>query len=123
MTIKKIALATLSTGLLLAVFANPKHIEAVGTDSSEANVEFTAPSDAVGPVDPSNPSAAHPDENVRCTANVTCMHGSLSLDYISHIDFGSHDSNTSDETYSSTTYEPFSQVTGRRGTGAGWQVT
>lgn len=118
---KKPLIYLLSAGLILSLTTGATTY-AVGTDSSEASVNFSAPTDAVDPVDPENPANPYPD-NAEADGNNTTQAGPLSLDYVSHIDFGDHDISTSEQTYESTTESPFIQVTDRRGTGGGWNVT
>lgn len=55
-------------------------------------------------------------------ATVELTSGLLTLDYVSLIDFGTHEiSNTM--VFESTTLEPMIQVSDKRGTGQGWSVT
>ena len=118
---KKPFIYLLTAGLAVSMIVNTNTVDAVGTDSSNATVEFTAPTDTVDPVDPENPE----NPNTEITpedGNNTAQVGPLSLDYISNIDFGSHDISTSSETHATTTSEPYIQVTDRRGTGEGWNV-
>lgn len=119
---KKPLIYLLSAGLVLTLTTNLSSTYAVGTDSSEASVQFTAPTDAVNPVDPENPANPYPGD-AETDGNNTTQAGPLSLDFISHIDFGDHDISTSEQTYESTTENPFVQVTDRRGTGGGWNVS
>lgn len=111
----------LTAGLAFSMIANTGVVEAVGTDSSNATVEFTAPTDTVDPVDPENPENPN-TEITPDSGNNTEQVGPLSLDYISNVDFGSHDISTSAITHATTTIEPYIQVTDRRGTGEGWNV-
>lgn len=53
----------------------------------------------------------------------TDEHGPLSLDYVSHLDFGSQLVSLETQTYESTTIKPFIQVTDKRGNPTGWDVT
>lgn len=110
----------LTAGLAISMIATST-VSAVGTDSSNATVTFTAPTGSVDPVDPENPENPNTDIPEPGGTN-TEQAGPLSLDYISNIDFGSHAISTSEATHQTTTAEPYIQVTDQRGTGEGWNV-
>lgn len=91
--------------------------------TSEANVNFTEPTtlpDIVDPDDPSTPLEPEPAPG----GNVNTEPGSLTLDYVSHLEFGSHALSPRAQTYYAQNEKtPFAQVTDVRGTGAGWRLT
>lgn len=110
-----------TAGLAISLIASSTTY-AAGTANSEASVNFTAPEEPVAPVDPTDPSKPNtesPEEN----GNVTGQDGPLSLDYVSHIDFGDQEVSTTEKVYKSITTEPYIQVTDVSGTGNGWQIT
>lgn len=118
---KKPFIYLLTAGLTVSMLVNTDAVEAVGIDSSNATVEFSAPTDTVDPVDPESPENPNTDITPE-DGNNTNQVGPLSLDYISNIDFGSHDISTSAVTLQTGTVEPYIQVSDRRGTGEGWNV-
>lgn len=118
---KKPLVYLLTAGLAVSLIS-PGTTYAVGTDESNATVNFTAPDDIVGPVDPTDPSQPNTDDP-EGNGYITGQIGPLSLDYVSHIDFGSQEISTTEQVYESTTLEPYIQVTDVSGTGDGWQVT
>lgn len=101
----------------------------VSGGQSNANITFTAPDDgaAAPPVlNPSDPEVLYepdPEDPTTPQDPVTGETGPLTLDYVSTINFGSREISPTAETYESETLSPFVQVTDRRGTGAGWDVT
>ncbi|MFD2829937.1 WxL domain-containing protein [Corticicoccus populi] len=115
---KKTILATLALGLIAAPTILTANVYAA---DSNATVEFTAPTDSVDPVDPEDPS--QPGDVDEDDGNITGETGPFTLDYVSHIDFGSHEISPSSQVYNSTTERPYIQVSDRRGTGEGWNVT
>ncbi|AKS68171.1 hypothetical protein RN70_00715 [Staphylococcus schleiferi] len=116
-TLQYALLATLvSTPFVLVPATN-----AIAAETSQATISFTAPNDPVKPVDPSDPSK--PLDQGKHNGKATGESGPLTLDYVSNLDFGSHTISTAEETYQATTLSPFVQVSDRRGTGAGWNVT
>lgn len=121
---KKPLIYLLSAGLVLSLTSGIDTTYAVGTDSSDASIQFTAPTGSVDPVDPRDPDEAYPgDPEDEDEGNNTDQAGPLSLDYISNIDFGEKEITTSEFTYESTTASPFIQISDRRGSGDGWLVT
>ena len=127
---KKPFIYLLSAGLAVSMIANTGAVEAVSTDSSNATVTFTTPTEAVLPVDPREPSENYPgidlenEDNYGLDGNVTGNTGALTLDYISNINFEDGDTEAPEaNVLNSTTLLPSLQVTDRRGTGEGWNVT
>ena len=111
----------LTAGLAVSLIASGT-IYAEEPANSNATVNFTAPDDPVGPVDPTDPTQPNTD-SPEDNGNITGQNGPLSLDYVSHLDFGNQEISTSEEIYSSETTEPYIQVTDLRGSGEGWDVT
>lgn len=119
---KKPLVYLLTAGLAVSLISSGTTY-AVGPSESNATVNFTAPeNNTVGPVDPTDPSQPNTDDP-ESNGNITGEEGPLSLDYVSHIDFGNQEISTTEGIYESTTTEPYIQVTDVRGTGAGWDVT
>ena len=122
----KISAATL-LGITALVGASHSTFAASGlpsTGESKASIQFLPGTGPVNPVDPEDPSTPlDPTDPNNPTDPGTGNDGALTLDYVSSIDFGSHEVSSNTEVYSSTSKKPFIQVTDRRGTGAGWTVT
>lgn len=113
MKFKKIA-----TTLLIGTLTFVSISSTVHAAESDATITFTPGQDAPPVLDPTDPGVpGDPDDNP------TGETGSLTIDYVSSIDFDSHSIGTNTEIYKSTTLRPFIQVSDRRGTGAGWNVT
>lgn len=94
--------------------------------TSNANITFTPGEGAPDVLDPSDPTIPYePDPNNPSDPqeSATGNTGPLTLDYVSSVNFGSQPIQAGTATYESTTLRPFIQVTDRRGTGAGWNVT
>lgn len=106
--------------LVLAFTVVSPSLSAEGSAESQATVEFTAPTEPVAPVNPEDPTQPNPDAGD--AGNITGQEGPLSLDYVSHLDFGNQIISTSQEVYGATTDLPYIQVSDLRGTGEGWEV-
>ena len=89
----------------------------VSTATSNATVTFMPGTDANDPVDPDDPS-----KPLDPPGQGTGEAGSLSIDYVSNITFGSQTISGSQKVYNANELKPFVQVTDTRGTGAGWNV-
>lgn len=116
---KFLSLGLMST-LLLSAVAVPT-AEAV---DSNASVEFSdpsAPADILDPDNPDNENGATDDQlNEGNTSNEV---GALTLDFVSNLNFGTHELSANPETYyAKNTTTPFAQVTDVRGTGEGWRL-
>ncbi|EAE7685630.1 WxL domain-containing protein [Listeria monocytogenes] len=123
MTIKK----TLIVGLIgissVTLFA-PSAFAVTSEGDSKATVKFKAGTGVVNPVDPENPTKPiGPLDPSNPTDPGTGNTGSLTLDYVSSVNFGEHEVSSTEQSYSSTSRKPFIQISDRRGTGAGWKVT
>lgn len=117
-----ISLITMST-----VFALGTTVSAAttpSTASSKNHVEFqggnTDPTDPVDPTDPDNPNP--PIDPVDPTNPGTGNPGPLSLDFVSNIEFGTHDISSKTETYHALNENPYVQVTDKTGQGQGWNL-
>lgn len=94
------------------------------TGSSNASIQFTQGSGPVAPVDPTDPTnPLFPPGPTDPTDPPTGNTGSLTLDYVSSVQFGSNEISTTTQVYSSKSKKGFIQVSDRRGTGDGWTVT
>ena len=135
MNIKKVLLATLSTGLIATTLLHTNYANAAEEDipgesgglehelpqstQSDVKIKFTAPTEPVGPLDPDNPDNPLEDgEGV-----VTSYKGPLSLNYVSNILFEGGDLDVEGKTYKAVTKTPNIQVSDNRGFGYGWHVT
>ena len=111
-------LTALSLGLIGAGLYTPT----VDALTSNATVDFTNPTQAPAIVNPDNPGG-EPLENPETDGEVSGEFGSLTLDYVSNFDFGSHELNRNEQNYFAENQRtPFAQVTDVRGTGAGWRL-
>ncbi|ULG72713.1 WxL domain-containing protein [Macrococcus brunensis] len=117
MKTNKILATTLIAGLAVAPFVSTSAFAA----DSTAKVTFTAPTDTVTPKLPTAPGTNNPDAPTQGTVNT--VGGPLTLDFVSNIEFGTHAINPATTVYQSTTLQPYIQVSDRRGTGEGWNVT
>lgn len=118
-----------SSGIL---FSSSSIVEAaeVGATNSNADAGFIENTDITNPVDPTDPTRP-----IKPTKPPTP--GPLSLNYVSDIQFGSHDSATEETNFyallDKVTYEDgegqqeerpnFVEVTDRRGANSGWRLT
>lgn len=91
--------------------------------NSKASITFTAGSGSVAPVDPTNPTKPLPEGPTDPTDPPTGNTGSLTLDYVSSVNFGTNEISNKTVEYSTKSKKPFIQVSDRRGTGTGWSVT
>src|SRR5699024_2522967 len=106
--------------LALALTDEPHSLSAEGSAKPQATVEFIDPTEPVAPVNPEDPTQPKPDAGD--AGSIAGHGGSLSLDYVSHLDFGNQIISTSQEVYEATTDLPYIQVSALRGTGNGWNV-
>lgn len=95
--------------------------------TSNATIVFV-PSEEVAPpildpTDPTNPYEPDPNDLIDPQDNPTGNIGSLTLDYVSSVEFGTHEIEGQTSTYKAEVLRPFIQVSDRRGTGGGWAVT
>lgn len=91
---------------------------------SNAGITFSSGVDAPDVLDPSDPTIEYePTGPTDPQDDVTGESGALTLDYVSSVSFGAQTIESGTATYNSTTLRPFIQVSDRRGTGEGWNVT
>lgn len=115
--VKKFTLVSLAT---LGIVASSNTVIAKNIDS-EAKIIFNDPEKKyVTPKDPENPQEdlTDGDGNV----NEGTPESLLTLDYVTNLDFGTHEVNQSATTYNTVTQKPFVQVSDRRQTGEGWNL-
>jgi len=123
---KKRKILIVSFIAILGLFLTTNEVNAA---DSEANITFDAPEegaeapDVLDPSDPTTPYDPDPEDPTDPQDDRTGETGPLTLDFVSSIDFGEEPISADNETYESTTLRPFIQVTDRRGTGEGWDVT
>lgn len=124
--LKKFLTASAVAGVLLGATTLAGDVYAVGDHSSNATIEFTEPTDDVdvlNPTDPKKPLDPQPEEGEG--KGKTGDTGPLSLDYVTNLDFGTHDVSVAAKTYKSINEnpQPFTQVTDRRSTSTGWTLS
>ncbi|PEJ60554.1 sporozoite surface protein 2 [Bacillus sp. AFS002410] len=123
MKFTKIALVSVIGMTSLVGAAHSTFAEGPSVGNSKAAITFVAGSGPVTPVDPTNPTEPLvPSGPTDPTDPPTGNAGSLTLDYVSSVEFGSNEISNRTEEYSSKSKKPFIQVTDRRGTGDGWSV-
>lgn len=123
MKFTKIALVSVigMTSLVGATHSTFAEVSSVG--NSKAAITFLAGSGPVTPVDPTNPTKPLvPSGPTDPTDPPTGNAGSLTLDYVSSVEFGANEISNKTEVYSAKSKKPFIQVTDRRGTGEGWSI-
>ncbi|MGJ7919050.1 WxL domain-containing protein [Neobacillus sp. LXY-4] len=111
----------LGLACILSLFLSVQGVFAASTGTSNAIVNFiedTSVPPVLDPDDPTDPYVPGDDDN-----DPTGNYGPLSLDYVSHIDFGQQVVSVKNVTYEAKTLKPFLQVTDKRGTPDGWNVT
>lgn len=124
--LKKFLTVSAVAGVLLGATTLAGDVYAVGPHNSNATITFTESDDQVGVLDPENPNQPldpQPDEDD--TGGKTGDTGPLSLDYVTNLEFGTHDVSIAAQTYKATNEnpQPFTQVTDRRSKSTGWTLT
>lgn len=98
-------------------------VYAEDTATSDARIEFTAPTDSPVIYQPDAQTPADvqdPAEDDQITGST----GPLTIDYVSNLDFGTHEIDVAEATYLLDTPEtPYVQLSDRRGTQAGWNLS
>lgn len=122
MSLKKVLKGTVLSSLLLTPLL-VQSVSAQDTATSDAQIQFTAPTDSPTILDPEEPQQDFPDQDPTDDPQVTGSTGPLTIDYVSNLDFGTHELTVEETTYQALNTLPFVQVTDRRGTGAGWNLT
>lgn len=119
--VKKFTLVSLAT---LGIVASSNTVIAQQTEESNATIEFTNPE--VGNVDIQDPSTDGAEGTLDTPSDkgkVGTPNSLLSLDYVTHLDFATHEVDQAGGTYNTVTEKPFVQVSDRRQTGEGWNLT
>lgn len=116
--VKKFTLVSLAT---LGIVASSNTVIAQNL-TSEGKITFENPeNDYVTPKDPENP------ENDLSGGDGKTNDGTpeslLTLDYVTNLDFATHEVDQAGGTYNTVTEKPFVQVSDRRQTGEGWNLT
>lgn len=112
-----LGLTGLSTNALAAVSS---------TANSTNHIVFEAGEEVTNPIDPTNPDNPNPSDPIDPTDPTnpgTGNEGSLTIDYVSNIEFGTQKTASGTMIYHAQNEHPFVQVTDKRGTGAGWNLT
>lgn len=115
---KKLLLSALTLSAASVLVTTPMLAAQHQQAESKAKVNFTAPEDVPEILDPETLEPGTPEDG-----NVTGNKGPLSLDFVSNIDFGTHEISTAAAKYESVSERPYIQVSDRRGTGQGWSVS
>ena len=116
--VKKFTLVSLAT---LGIVASSNTVIAEEELDSAASIEFTNPEvENVPPKDPENPANDLTDGDG--STNNKKPQSLLSLDYVTNLDFDTHEVNQAKGTYNTVTQKPFVQVSDRRQTGEGWDL-
>lgn len=119
--LKKFLTVSAVAGVLLGATTLAGDVYAVGSHNSNATITFTEPDDQVDVLDPTDPSKSlDPQPGEGKTGDT----GPLTLDYVTNLNFGTHDVSIAEDTHKATnSTQPFTQVTDRRGTSTGWTLT
>lgn len=116
--VKKFTLVSLAT---LGIVASSNTVIAEEKLDSAASIEFTNPEvENVPPKDPENPANDLTDGDG--STNDKTPQSLLTLDYVTNLDFDTHEVNQAGGTYNTVTQKPFVQVSDRRQTGDGWDL-
>jgi hypothetical protein len=125
---KVITLSVAGSMILAGLIFSTNSAEAAVVNSaiSKNYIDFipdegiTKPVDPVNPDEPAPPSPIDPiDPDNGGTGNS----GSLTLDYVSNIQFGTQKIMSGNTTYNANNKDPYVQVSDKRGTGEGWVLT
>lgn len=116
MKLKHFVKGSLLAGLVLLPVLGTTVDAAPAPEESEATIRFSV-EEPPTIIDPKNPGQDNDDQSG------TGQTGPLTLDYVPNLDFGTHELSVAEETYEAIDPKPFVQVTDRRGTGAGWNLT
>lgn len=116
--VKKFTLVSLAT---LGIVASSNTVIAQNL-TSEGKITFENPdNEYVPPKDPENPANDLTDGDGK--TNEGTPESLLTLDYVTNLDFATHKVNQAGGTYNTVTQKPFVQVSDRRQTGEGWNLT
>ena len=116
--VKKFTLVSLAT---LGIVASGNIVIAQNL-TSEGKITFEDPdNEYVPPKDPENPANNLTGGDGK--TNDGTPESLLTLDYVTNLDFATHEVNQARGTYNTVTEKPFVQVSDRRQTGEGWHLT
>lgn len=116
--VKKFTLVSLAT---LEIVASGNTVIAQNL-TSEGKITFEDPdNEYVPPKDPENPANNLTGGDGK--TNDGTPESLLTLDYVTNLDFATHEVNQARGTYNTVTEKPFVQVSDRRQTGEGWHLT
>ncbi len=124
--VRKISTLTMAGVIALFGFSTVIGAEEVSRGESEVKIEFIPGEDTpkvVDPTDPEQPYEPDPEDETDPQDPPTGETGPLTLDYVSSVNFGENKIVSNTQIYESSTLRPFIQVTDRRGSGEGWEVT
>lgn len=116
---QKVAMLLTLVGVL---FSSTQVFAAAPQPANSTNqIEFTTNDNPTDPVDPTDPD--NPNPPVDPTNPPTGNNGPLSIDSVPNIDFGINSIETKTVTYNAKNETPFVQITDKRGSGAGWDLS
>ena len=116
--VKKFTLVSLAT---LGIVSSGNTVIAQNL-TSEGKITFEDPdNEYVPPKDPENPANNLTGGDGK--TNDGTPESLLTLDYVTNLDFATHEVNQARGTYNTVTEKPFVQVSDRRQTGEGWHLT
>jgi hypothetical protein len=122
----KMKFRKLAITLLIGVLSFVTFASTVNAAESDATITFIPGDEAPPVLDPTDPEDPYDyDSDIPGDPNdlPTNETGPLTLDYVSSVEFGERQIQGANASYEATTLRPFIQVSDRRGTGAGWNVT
>jgi hypothetical protein len=118
----------LALGIILAGLTLSSHlVEAADANTAISSnyISFVADEGKTSPVDPEDPDNPDPTEPIDPedpNNGGTGNHGSLTLDYVTSIQFGTQKITSGTTSYHTKNKSPYVQVTDKRGTGEGWSL-
>ncbi len=121
MRLSKYALFGVASILSLSFFSQGVLVFADSIGTSNATIEFSEDTTVPPVLDPTDPT--HPYVPGGGDNPPTGNSGPLSLDYVSHLNFGPQVISIKNVTYEAETLKPFIQVTDKRANPDGWHVT
>ncbi|MBT2645280.1 WxL domain-containing protein [Bacillus sp. ISL-34] len=125
---KAITLSIVGSVILVGMIFSTNSAEAAVVNSaiSKNYINFIADEGITKPVDPANPdnqALPSPIDPIDPDNGGTGNSGSLTLDYVSNIHFGTQKIMSGNTTYNANNKDPYVQVSDKRGTGEGWALT
>lgn len=127
MRMKKLVASMLSAGLIMSLGTGSMMVSAEGKNStqSEVKVQFSVDETEEAKLyDPKDPSKEIDEDRYGELDNITGQKGPLALNYVTNLNFGGEKIDVTKSNYELIAEDLHAfQVTDRRGTGAGWNVT